>query len=400
MYFGWYIVGAGMAVNAVVAGIATYGFTAMVNPIAFTFGWSFTQISLAMTLRGVESGILQPVIGTLADRYPARYLTLAGISLTSLGLLGLGLTVNLAMFYIAFLVMALGVSLSTQLVPSTIVMRWFDRDMGKAISLLTIGIGLGGLFIPLVTWAIDNLGWRAALFLLAIIIMTIGIPASYVYRPPLKPADADGRSGAQDKPKALGGILREIVCSRPFWQIGIALMCQVAALSPVMMHIMPYLVSIGFERATASTIAMGLPLASIPARFFFGWLVDRFRVKNIFALSILLTSGSLFLLNTVSVESLSATILFIVVYSLGLAGFSPLLPPAVRTYFRREIFGTALGLISIFMTIGGVSTPVIAGVIFDIYGSYEIAWPIFGFTALIGAVVMIALPSPRRLDNR
>ena len=62
LFYGWYIVIAAALSNAAVGGIMVYGVTAMVDPIYAAFGWSYAVISLAMTLRGVENGVLNPVI--------------------------------------------------------------------------------------------------------------------------------------------------------------------------------------------------------------------------------------------------------------------------------------------------------------------------------------------------
>ena len=49
-----------------------YGFTAVFEPIAGELGWSYTQISLAASLRGLETGLLAPLLGLLADRWGPR----------------------------------------------------------------------------------------------------------------------------------------------------------------------------------------------------------------------------------------------------------------------------------------------------------------------------------------
>jgi hypothetical protein len=54
MFYGWYIVAASAFIGAFIGGTTMRGFTALVDPMVTTFGWSYAQISLAMTLRGVE----------------------------------------------------------------------------------------------------------------------------------------------------------------------------------------------------------------------------------------------------------------------------------------------------------------------------------------------------------
>ena len=61
MFYGWYIVAAITFIGVIIGGTTTLGTTALVNPIAATMGWSYAHISLAMTIRGIESGVMNPL---------------------------------------------------------------------------------------------------------------------------------------------------------------------------------------------------------------------------------------------------------------------------------------------------------------------------------------------------
>ncbi|MFC2025524.1 MFS transporter, partial [Chloroflexota bacterium] len=61
VFYGWWIVGAGLFIALYVAGTIHLGFTAVFEPLAEEFGWSYAQISLAASLRGMEIGILVPL---------------------------------------------------------------------------------------------------------------------------------------------------------------------------------------------------------------------------------------------------------------------------------------------------------------------------------------------------
>ena len=108
IFYGWYIVGAGVLISTLVGGVTLFGFTAIVNPIAATLGWSYAQISLALSIRGLERGILSPFLGRVVDRWPAKWLVLIGVAIIGLGYLCLSRTNSLAMFYASFMIIALG----------------------------------------------------------------------------------------------------------------------------------------------------------------------------------------------------------------------------------------------------------------------------------------------------
>ena len=72
IFFGWWIVGAAFFISLYVGGVVFYGFTTIFEPIAEEFGWTYLQISLAASIRGLEVGLLAPIAGILADRWGTR----------------------------------------------------------------------------------------------------------------------------------------------------------------------------------------------------------------------------------------------------------------------------------------------------------------------------------------
>ncbi len=117
LYYGWYIVAAGLVLAACNGWIFGYGWTAFVNPILVTFGWSMAQLSLGSSLRSLETGMFNPLWGPVVDRYSPKKLMLIGVTCKVLGIFCLSQTRNLAMFYIGFAIMGVGSSLATGILP-------------------------------------------------------------------------------------------------------------------------------------------------------------------------------------------------------------------------------------------------------------------------------------------
>ena len=95
IYYGWWIVFACFFIGFYVSGITFYGFTALFEPFRKEFGWSYTQISLAASLRGMEMGIFAPLMGFLVDRWGSRKILLVGITTVGLGIIMLSFTRSL-----------------------------------------------------------------------------------------------------------------------------------------------------------------------------------------------------------------------------------------------------------------------------------------------------------------
>jgi MFS family permease len=179
---------------------------------------------------------------------------------------------------------------------------------------------------------------------------------------------------------------------RAFWLIGIASFFQMAAMSAVTVHIMPYLTSLGVERARAGMIAMLVPLLSLAVRIPFGLLADKFPKKYVMSFTIGILSVGLFLFRLADGSSFGLMLLFAITIGFGMGGFMPLRPPIIREYFGTKNFGTIFGLTSVFITIGVVVSPPLVGWVFDTLGVYDPAWLVLGFLALAGAIIMLTIP--------
>jgi MFS family permease len=188
IYYGWWIVLVSFITAFYVAGTIFYGFTAFIEPLTNEFGWSYTQISLAASLRGLEMGLLAPFVGILVDRFGSRKLMLSGSLVLGFGIILLGFTQSLAMFYVAFILIAFGAGGCTSVVTMTAVANWFDKNVGKAMRVTVSGFGASSMIIPLIVWMIAVFGWRMPLIILGIGMWIIGVPAAIVMRNKLENA--------------------------------------------------------------------------------------------------------------------------------------------------------------------------------------------------------------------
>lgn len=416
IFFGWYIVAATVLLMSYNSIIFVYGFTAFMSPISLTFG-SYTLTSIAMSLRGLESGTLDPLVGMAADRWPARRLMIIGVIMYAIGILVISQSTNtaifgeseslhLVMFYVGFLVSGLGGAACISVVPMTVSARWFHKNLGKANGIMATGMAIGGLFVPLIVIAIDKFSWQNTLLGLAVGALIIGIPASLLFRN--RPEDygmlPDGRPQEDVEgtpPEPFGLTVRETLRTRAFWFIGLSSMFQMMAMMSVNAHIMPYLesASVGMVTMMAATGVSILSVASLAARIPFGALADMFKKRQVMALSMGLTAVGLVLLQVLDGNFFWMVVLFAVVYGIGAAGALPLRVPIIREYFGVKKFGTILGLTAVFVTIGVGGGAPLAGWVYDTYGTYSPIWFVYAGACLAGMVLVLFIPPPPGGDS-
>jgi len=398
VFYGWYVVGASCLISLYVSGSIYLGFTAAFEPIANEFGWSYTQVSFAASLRGLEVGLLVPVAGMLMDRWGPRRLVFGGVILSGLGLMLLSRINSLAMFYASFILISTGVSTATTTLLMTVVANWFRKKVGLAMGIAASGVSFGGLLIPFVTGIIDTFGWRQAMIIMGLGMWAIPLPLSLLLRHKPEqygylPDGEDYRSVLDDdhsRPKTSEEVnvrAKEALTSWTFWIIATAFLCQVLPVSAVNTHIMPYLSSIGIARSRSSFIASALPLLTVIGRVGFGWFGDRVDKRRVAALALALTSLGVLILGYTSAGRNWVIMAFIIVFGIGWGGAVPMLSGLLREYFGRERLGTIVGFAGSVMMVGVITGAPLAGWVFDQWGDYQLAW--FILAGVVGVATIL-----------
>jgi len=401
VFYGWYIVGASCLISLYVSGSVYLGFTAAFEPITNEFGWSYTQVSLAASLRGLEVGLLVPVAGMLMDRWGPRRLVAGGVALSGLGLMLLSQINSLAMFYASFILVSAGVSTATTTLLMTVVANWFRKKGGLAMGIAASGVSFGGLLIPLITGLVDTFGWRQAMIVMGVGMWAIPLPLSlllrhkperYGYLPDGEDPRSilgEGRSRPEASNEAHVGA-KEALTSWTFWIIALAFLCQVLPVSAVNTHIMPYLSSLGIARSTSSLIASALPMLTIIGRVGFGWFGDRVDKKGVTALALALTSLGVLTLGFTSTGRTWVLVVFLIVFGVGWGGAVPMLNGLLREYFGRERLGTIVGFAGSVMMVGVITGAPLAGWVFDHWEDYQPAWFILAGVVGVATIVFVA----------
>ncbi len=398
IFYGWRVVAAAFLITFYVVGAIAFSFTAFIDPIAKEFGWSYTHISFAASLRGLELGVFAPVMGFLVDRFGPRRLVMTGSIFICLGFLLLSTIQTLGMFYVGFIILGVGTSTCTVTVLTPAVANWFKKDIGKALGIMLSGAGAGGALIPVVTGLIDRFGWRTAFIILGLCMLLFGIPLARILgrRPEQYGQLADGEKQdsshlAQRQPDgdvSLGSALR----TRVFWHLSLAESLRLMALMALITHVIPYLNSIGVSRTRATFVATSIPILSITGRLLAGWCGDKYNKFHVMAVLYFLGGLSVLMFAYVETEWLLYPFLFLFPLSWG----APSLQGAIlRERFGRAALGSIIGLLGGIITLPRMIGPALAGWTYDIYGNYHFAWMFFAGIFAISVVLMLTVESRR-----
>jgi sugar phosphate permease len=394
IFYGWWVVFACFSIAFYVSGTVIFGFTAFFEPIAKEFGWSYTQVSLAASLRGLELGIFAPVMGFLVDRFGARRLLFFGTLSIGFGFTLLSLTSTLGMFYGSFILIGIGTSACTGTVLAPAVANWFRKDVGKALGVMSCGIGAGGILLPLITLLIDLYQWRTTFVILGLGILLIGLPLSFIvrHRPEKYGLLPDGAvleeqklmTEYQDKEIDLKTALR----TRVFWHLSVAESFRIMTITALITHVIPYLSSLGISGSRATLVATSIPLLSIIGRLGFGWLGDAFNKYKVIAMLYVIGGFSILIFANVNTTWLLYP--FLILFPLSW-GAPPLRGAILRESFGRLALGSILGILGGVGTVARIIGPVLAGWTYDTFGIYRFAWFFFTGTFAIAVILMLTI---------
>ena len=403
LFYGWWVVIASFLITVYTGGVVAFGFTAVFKPLADEFGWSYTQISIAASLRGFEVGLLSPLIGLVVDRWGSRRLVFGGAICVGLGLVLLSQASSLGMFYGFFVLIAIGMSALSFTVLLTAVGNWFREKVSMATGFVVSGYAVGGILVPVVTMLIDKYDWRTAMIILGLGTWVIALPLSLLIRH--KPEQygylpdgdvsssvavdeglASARSTEADSPTEEAG------ARRVFWCVAVSSLCHMLLTSAVVTHVMPYLTSIGIARSAASLTAGALPLASIGGRLGFGWLGDKFDKRGMAAVAFALMASGLLSFSYLISGWTWLLLPFLVLFSTGWGGSVTMRATLLREYFGRSRFGKFYGFVVGVSMVGSIAGAPLAGWVFDEWGTYQWIWLAFAGVAVVALAIVMAIP--------
>ena len=406
VFYGWWVVGGSFLLTSLGGGFYIHGFSPFISPLAEQFDVGLGTVALVFAAATGSEAVFGPVLGYLIDRFGSRRMMLVGVPIFAAGFFLLSLAPSLLFVFLVFpLVIAPGVSLGVFTPGITAVSHWFLRRRSTALSIATVGLGAGGLFVLVLQFLIDEFDWRIAARAAAVVILVVGFPiALLVMRD--RPQDIgevpDGEplpEGQAREPYVPSADFtpREALASPAFWKLVLWFGLRMFVVASISIHFIPLIVAKDFSAAQAAVLLAIFAVAAIPCRLSLGLLADRVSKNLLAAVLGLVQLAALAILFTA--QEFWQLIAFALVYAVSWGGSGANLNTAIRAdYFGLRFFATIGGMFNTLMVIGIVVGPPLTGLIYDRTGSYDIAlWAFFAATAASTAIVLFTpQPKPKR----
>ncbi len=408
-FYGWVIVAVMAATGAVSMGMGSLNFGLFIKPMGDELGIGRAAFGWAQTARQGASSATSPLIGWLLDRYGSRVMLPVAALATGGALIGLAYVTSAWHLVVLFVVMGLvGMSGPGALVTTVPVLKWFVRNRGKAVAFVGLGIPVGALlFIPLTQVLINEIGWRGAWIVLAVIGIVVIVPlaAIFVRRQPedvgLVPdgdtpdvgKDGDG-SGVRAVVDEVSWTVGEAVRTTTLWRLVIVFSMVQLATGTVALHRIAAFMDRGMDPTLISFATAFDAVAAGGSTFLFGMLVRWVPARFLGAFGFSMLAGASVL--TIYATNLPIMFVSMWIFGMGIGGMMFLNNFIWADYFGRGSVGGIRGLANpINLVIGGIGAPA-AGYVRDWTGSYDPAWWV-GVGLMSGAALLIVLTrAPRK----
>jgi len=368
---------------------AMFSLAIFLDPLSRDTGWSRAGVSAAMTINFLVMGAGAFGWGALSDRYGTRLVVSIGAVLLGLALVLASRAQSLLQFQLMYGILV-GLAASTFFAPMiALTTAWFDTHRSLAVSLVSAGMGVAPMTIsPLARWLITAYDWRTAMFLIGILAWVLLIPAAVFVRQPPVPAGAPAANGVPDGPI---GSVAAALRSRQFIVLGVVFFLCCAAHSGPIFHMVSYAMSCGIAPMAAVTIYSVEGLAGLGGRLLFGVAGDRYGVKRVLIIGLLVQAVAIG--SYPFVRELGEFYFMAVIFGTAYGGVMPLYAVLARDYFSQSIMGTVFGAATMLSSLGMSAGPVVGGWIFDKFGGYS--WLFFASLGLAVGAMLIAFAFPR-----
>jgi len=390
IFYGWWMLAGSVVAMALGSGVSFWSFGLYVRPLEEEFGWSRAEVSLGFSVSLLVSGLVGPFVGRWIDTRGPRSAIVVGATFTAATYLLLATTAELWQWYAFHSLNAVFRQMMFFIPFQALISRWFDRRRGIALGILGTGFSLGGfVVVPLMRLVIDAVGWEGSFIFSGIVILGVFVPIGWLLVRN-SPADVgtvpDGEQrseGQAYRARAVSGLtLWQALRTPLFWVLALAMALFFYGIFGWLVHMVPFYESVGVSRGAAAALVSVAAGFGILSRLAFGLLADRIRRIEAAAMGLLVffVAG----MATLVLDSGTAGIaLFLVFWIVG-SGGGPLLEPLLLTRaFGLAHFGAILGAFIIVENMGMVTSPAVAGAIFDSTGSYD--WVLVMFLGAFGA---------------
>ncbi|MFW1690073.1 MFS transporter [Acinetobacter ursingii] len=352
----------------------------MARPIMSEMGWGRELVYGALSLSILVSAFALPYIGRLISRHGGKeILAMSGI-ITALGLFILAFSYHLAFFFLAWIVIGLGMAIGLYDTLFAVLGNLFGLNAKVAIVSVTLISGFCTTIVwPVQAYAVSLFGWRATCVFGAVLMIIVIWPI-YHYALP-KPKKIAESSAPQQKNKTNSMSLPKST----YHLISIIFMITSIIMTVMTVQLIDILQENGLALASAIAISALIGPSQVASRMLD--LVIKFDhpIKSLLVSVVLVVVGIILLCISPKYAALA-----MIIYGAGNGLRSIVRGTLPLTLVKKEEYAYLMGKLARPSLIAQAMTPLIAGYMIDAFGANTVLYSI-ALLALLNVIFSMIL---------
>jgi len=366
-----------------------YGYGILLPEMLPSLGITKTEAGVIYASFFIAYTISSPLLGLLGDRYNIRILLTVFVALLGAGTFLMSFSTSIVKASLFFIMAGIG-SAACWAPVMALAQRWTsDEHRGKTLAFIDTGSAMGIIVtsagVPLIVMAnswetgwMSLGGWGLVVALINFIV---------IRNPPEKQPQPGQTSSSQTPKESIITTYKKLLRDYKFWLIGLAYLLTGFAIIIPFTFLSTYAnQELGFSYDTATRLVTVIGIGAIAGKLILGPLSDRTgRIRVMMLCAILIAAGSI---GMAYVQSMTM-ILFIAIFSLGYGAAWSMYAASASDYFSKESAGSIVGLWTVYLGIGSIVAPIIAGWIADTTGTLSWSFALAAAGAIISFLLLI-----------
>ena len=351
-----------------VANVGMWAIIVIMPAVEAEYGAGRAASSMPYTLTMVGFAVGNLWLGRVVDRFGVTLALQGAAAVIAAGFVLSTFAPNMALLSAAHLLLGLGTAVGFGPLIADI-SHWFLRRRGIAVALAASGNYLSGSIWPtLLADMLEGSGWRQVYLTLALIAVAVIVPLSLTLRRRV-PDEAHGASEAAASLRA-----RSVGLSPRTLQylLGIAGIGCCVAMSMPQVHIVAYCVGLGYGPAVGAEMLSLMLLGGVVSRVISGLVADRLGGVVTLLIGSILQCIALFLY--LPWDAMVPLYVVSLIFGLAQGGIVPSYALVVREYMPAREAGQRVGFVMMMTIMGMALGGWMSGWIYDVTGSYQMAF--------------------------
>jgi len=414
-FYRWKLLAVLWVIMALTTGFISFGGSIMNTHMMTDLQMDRKSLGLAFASMGLCMGFISPLVGYCVNKWGARATLSSGQLLAALGALALATLVNslVGIVIVYGLVMGCAVAMGGTIPAQTLTNYWFKRRLALAMMVVLTGSSIGGFIAtPLLTKVIlayDG-NWRVGwVVVAAVCVVSFCCTILFVKNKPsdigqaqdgvvVGDAQLDAEAGLQSAPRVYktteDWTVGEAVRHPTFWLMITGLICGMSAFGMMIAHGVAHFKDLGHSSVMAAMFLSILVVSGLIGKALFAILGDRIEPRFLWSAAQVVVAIGMAL----GVTATSDTAMYTAAVLLG-SGASVIslgMFTLTANYFGETAYAPILGVARLFLTLAPAAMTVLAGVVFDHFGSYALAFYSTAGICFLGGLVMPFVSPPVR----